>query len=187
MSRVRLTTARHGVTFDVPGVELNFGAIGKGYAVDRMGHQLRRAGVREALVSAGGSSVLALGGRHEGWLVDIRSPLLASERIARLALRRGALGTSGAGEQFVVADGMRYGHVIDPRTGVPAQGVLSSSVVTREAAVADALSTAFLIAGPELARRYCDAHENTLALLVLDDESRSRCLFGRYPGATIEA
>ena len=187
MRRVRLNTASHAVAFDKTGVELNFGAIGKGYAVDRVGDRLRRTGAREALVSAGGSSVLALGGRNGGWLVDIRSPLLATERLARVALRHGALGTSGAGEQYVVADGTRYGHVIDPRSGAPAQGVLSSTVVTREAAIADALSTAFLIGGPELARRYCEAHKRTLALLVLDDAARSRCLFGRYPGARIEA
>ena len=70
---------------------------------------------------------------------------------------------------------------------MPAEGILSSTVITREAAVADALSTAFLIGGPDLARRYCEAHDHTLALLVLDDESRTRCVFGRYPGARIEA
>ena len=187
IGHVQLNRSRRVVRFERPGVELNFGAIGKGYAVDRMAYLLRGAGVSEALISAGHSSVFALGGPNGGWLVDVRSPLLATERLARIALRRGALGTSGAGEEDDAADGTRYGHVIDPRTGLPAEGILSSTVITREAAVADALSTAFLIGGPDLARRYCEAHDNTLALLVLNDDARTRSVFGRYPGARIEA
>ena len=105
------------VRFAASGMALNFGAIGKGYAVDRMGALLRARMVRHALVSAGGSSVLAVGGHGRGWSIDIRSARVASGRIARLHLRDGALATSGAGEQFVVVDGQRYGHVIDPRTG----------------------------------------------------------------------
>jgi thiamine biosynthesis lipoprotein len=78
-------------------------------------------------------------------------------------LRNAALGTSGAGEQFVIVDGTRYGHVIDPRTGWPATGVLSASVVASSAAEADALSTACLIGGVDLAREYCRMHPNVLA------------------------
>ena len=185
MPHVRIDRERRTVAFDRAGVELNFGAIGKGYAVDRLGHLLRGSGVGQALVSAGSSSVLALGGRDGGWLVDIRSPRLVNERIARVALRRGALGTSGVGEHESGAE-PRYGHVIDPRSGSPARGVLSSTVVTREAATADALSTAFLIGGPELARRYCDEHDHTLALLVLENDPDNRLTFGRYRGARIE-
>jgi thiamine biosynthesis lipoprotein len=186
MQHVRLHGERHTVAFDHQRAELNFGAIGKGYAVDRMGQMLRRAGVSQALVAAGSSSVLALGGRDGGWLVDIRSPRLANERIARIVLRRGALGTSGAGEHDVT-EAPRYGHVIDPRTGSPARGVLSSTVVAREAATADALSTAFLIGGAELARRYCETHDHTLALLVMEEDPECRHIFGRYRGARIEA
>lgn len=186
MDRVRTGDGDRRVAFERPGVELNFGAIGKGYAVDRMARRLRGAGVDRALVSAGSSSVRALGGRDGGWFVDIRSPLLADARIARVALRRGALGTSGVGEA-ADADGLDYGRVIDPRSAAPARGVLSSTVVAAEAAAADALSTAFLIGGPGLARRYCEAHGNTLALLVMEDDPESRHLFGRYPGARIEA
>ena len=79
------------------------------------------------------------------------SPLVPGHAIAGLWLRNAALGTSGAGEQFLIADGRRYGHVIDPRTGWPATGVVSASVVASDAARADALSTAFLVGGIELA------------------------------------
>lgn len=185
MSRVQLDTPARAVHFERDGVELNFGAIGKGYALDRMGALLRRRGATRALLSAGHSSVLGVGGRGRGWPVDLR-PLRASRRVGRLWLKNAAVGTSGAGEQFIEVEGRRYGHVIDPRSGQPAEGVLGASVVTRDAAAADALSTAFLIGGPDLARRYCAAHDDTLAVLVLDEPGERAEVFGRCSGATLE-
>jgi FAD:protein FMN transferase len=183
--RVTLDPVASSVRFAAAGMALNLGAIGKGYAVDRMGHLLRSRGVQHALISAGGSSVLAVGGRGRGWPVDIRSRQVQRERLLRLRLRDVALGTSGAGEQFVLVDGVRYGHVIDPRTGWPARGMLSASVVTAEAASADALSTAFMVGGADLAKRYCNSHPGTLALLTLDDGTERPRVFGSCPGAKI--
>jgi len=182
MQHVTLGADSRTVSFARPGVEISFGAIGKGYALDRMAGVLRVHGARRALLSAGRSSVLAIGGRGRGWPVDVR-PRLAGGTAGRLWIRDGAVGTSGAGEQFIVADGRRYGHVLDPRTGRPADGVLATSVVTRDAASADALSTAFLIGGADLTQAYCEAHADTLAIVV--DETSTR-VFGRYDGATLE-
>jgi thiamine biosynthesis lipoprotein len=142
MKLVTLDVPSKTVRFQAPGVELNLGAIGKGYALDVMAKRLRRAGVQHALLSAGASSILAIGDDGAGWPVHIRPRLLDGARVARLRLRDAAIATSGAGEQFVVVDGQRYGHVLDPRTGWPASGVVSATVVTRDAALADALSTA---------------------------------------------
>jgi|1185.fasta_scaffold16058_1 thiamine biosynthesis lipoprotein len=185
MQHVRLDGARRRVRFTRPGVEVNFSAIGKGFALDRMRTILRESGARRALLSAGTSSVLAIGGRGRGWPVDLR-PRLASRRVGRLWIRDGAVGTSGAGEQFVEVNGHRYGQVIDPRSGRPASGVLGASVITTDAASADALSTAFLIGGPQLAQRYCDAHPETLAVLVLDEPGERTEVFGRFSAATLE-
>ncbi len=188
MDRVVLDAKARTVRFARPGMALNLGSIGKGYALDRLGHLLRRDGVSPALVSAGGSSMLAIGGAGPGWPIDVTSPRLDS-RIARLRLRDAALGTSGAGEQFFIshgADATRYGHVIDPRTGWPARGVLSASVVTRDAETADALSTAFLVGGVELAERYCRNHADVLALVTLDDGTARTLVFGHYIGARLE-
>ena len=184
MRHVRLDPVTHAVSFARPGVELNLGSIGKGYALDCMGHTLRARGVARALVSAGGSSILAIG-THRTWTVDVTSARLRRP-IAKLWLSTGALGTSGAGEQFVIAGGRRYGHVIDPATGWPARGVLSASVVTRDAETADALSTACLIGGPPLAERYCRTHPGTPAFITLDERPVRTCVFGSYPGAHLE-
>jgi thiamine biosynthesis lipoprotein len=186
MSGVELDEAARTLRFRRAGMELNLGAIGKGYALDRMAALVRARGAAHALLSAGGSSALAVGGRGAGWTIDIRSRQVRKPCLARLTLRDGALATSGAGEQFFVVEGQRYGHVIDPRTGWPASGVLSVSVVTAQAAVSDALSTAFLVGGIELARRYCAAHRETLALLTPDDGTERPLVLGAFTGAAVE-
>ena len=185
MHLVELNSAASSVFFRRPGMALNLGAIGKGFALDRLAELLRRRGVRQALLSAGASSLLAVGGVVRPWDVDLRS-ITTGARLARLRVSNGAVGTSGAGEQFVEVDGVRYGHVIDPRTGWPASGVLSASVIAKRAAVADALSTAFLIGGTDLAESYCSTHPNVLALVTPDDGSHAPLTFGSFNGATVE-
>lgn len=186
MPGVELQEAGRSVRFRHGGTELNFGAIGKGHALDRM-TALLRPGVRHALLAAGGSSIFAMGGGADGWRIDIRSRRVAKGTLARVRLRDAALGTSGAGEQYVDADGVRYGHVIDPRTGWPAAGVVSATVICDRAAIADALSTAFLVGGIDLAARYCAAHARTMAILVPDDGTEEALLYGHHPGAMLEA
>lgn len=180
MPHVILESLSRTVSFDRDGVELNLGSIGKGYAVERVAARLRRLGVRHALISAGGSSVRALGGRP-AWTIDLTSRQTAG-RIARLRLCHGALATSGAGEQYVDAAGTRFGHVLDPRTGWPAQGLLSVSVAAADAATADALATAFLVGGEDLARRYCASHPDTLAILTVDCPDARTIVVGSHPG-----
>ena len=183
MEAITLDESTLSVFFRHPGLELNLGAIGKGYVLDRMAAGLRGSGVRDALVSAGRSSVVAIGGQRPGWRVDLRS-LVRDEVLGRLLLRDAALGTSGAGEQYFETNGIRYGHVLDPRTGWPASGVRSASVVTASAADADALSTAFLVGGLDLARRYCASHRDVLAI-VTPDEGLPQ-VFGAYRDTRLE-
>ena len=184
LHHLTLDAAARTVHFRVRGVELNLGAIGKGAAVDAIAARLARRGVRHALVSAAGSSARAIGGRDGGFAVDVTSPLV-DRPLARLRLRGGALGTSGIGVQSIVRDGRRFGHVIDPRTGWPATGVVSATVIAADAATADALSTAMLIGGPALAERYCAAHPDTLVILTTEDRRTVR--FGASRAALVEA
>jgi len=90
--------------------------------------------------------------------VGVRNPLRPDRRLGQLILQNKALGTSGSGTQFFEHQGRRLGHILDPRTGWPAEGVLSVSVVAATAAEADALATAFYVMGPEAARSYCERH-----------------------------
>jgi len=185
LEHVTLDEEAGTVRYARSGVELSFNSIGKGYAVDRVAAVLGERGVGRALVSAGGSSVRAIGGGAEGFRIDVRSPRLSAP-LARLRLRDAALGTSGAGEQFFAADGRRYGHVLDPRTGWPTEGVLSVSVVGDDGATADALATAFLVGGASLAERYCAAHPDTLVLVTGEDEPERLHVFGSHEGVTME-
>lgn len=154
MQWVELDPAAGRVRFTRPGVELNPGAIGKGWAIDRVIERLRDRGVTSALVHGGSSSVRAIGGQRSAlsartaWPVGIRHPLRPGRRLATVQLDDSALGTSGSGTQFFIERGRRLGHILDPRTGVPAEGVLSATVVAPTAAEADSLSTALYVLGP---------------------------------------
>jgi thiamine biosynthesis lipoprotein len=181
--KVRLDAEARTVRFLAPGMSLNFGGIGKGLALDRMAAILRARGVPRALVSAGGSSAIAIGGGS--FMVDLRSPRVEGV-LGRLRLAEAALGTSGAGEQYFEVDGRRYGHVIDPRTGWPCAGVLSASVIAPEAALADAVSTAFLVAGADLAEPYCAANPGTRAILTMEADPGRRVEFGARGGVRLE-
>lgn len=156
------------IGFDRPGVELNFGSIGKGYALDRMAATMR-VSTGSALLSAGSSSLLAIGvgdHRQNGWKVGIRHPAHRDRRIAALRLRGCAMSTSGSEEQFFEHQGKRYGHIIDPRSGQPAEGVASATAIANSAALTDALATAFYVGGIELAKRYCAANPGVMAIIL---------------------
>lgn len=142
------------VRFMRPGLELNPGAIGKGWALDRAVEQLINDGIESCLLHGGSSSVRAIGRQgpgprddHRGWAVGIRHPLRPGVRLATVALTDRALGTSGSGTQFFIDRGRKLGHILDPRTGRPAEGVLSATVLAPTAAEADALATAAYVLG----------------------------------------
>ncbi len=120
------------VRFAVAGLALDPGGVGKGYAVDKMVGVLRNSGIASALISAGGSSIYGLGAPPEdprGWYVKIRDPKDSNKKVAELYLRDQSLSTSGNYEKFFWAEGRLYSHIMDPRSGYPAQGVLAVSVV----------------------------------------------------------
>ncbi len=158
LCHVRFDDASRTVCFDGRGVEFNLGAIGKGHAVDRAGEHLIERGVSNWLVHGGRSSVRAQGTHagHDGWPVGLRNPLLPDKPFATLLLKDAALSTSGTAVQWFRHAGKRYGHILDPRTGWPVETMLSVSVIAPDAALADALSTAFFVLGVENALRCCD-------------------------------
>ena len=170
------------IHFQKPGMEINLGAIGKGYAIDRAAQRLIDSEVKDFLIHGGNSSVLASGHRNAeapksqipnpksqiplGWSVGLRHPLKPDVRLAEFKLVDQALGTSGSGTQFFHVQGKRYGHVLDPRTGWPADKVLSATVIAPTAEEADAVSTALFVMGLDEARSFCATRSDIAALFV---------------------
>ncbi len=170
MRHLALNPAARSVRFLRPGLEINLGSIGKGYALDRVAAWLA-ASVKwpAVLLQGGSSSVYARGspsGDPRGWPVDLRHPWEPQRCLARVWLRDRALGTSAATFQYLEHEGRKLGHVLDPRTGWPASGVASATAVAPTAAEADALSTAFFVGGPGVARAVCAARPDVGAVLL---------------------
>jgi thiamine biosynthesis lipoprotein len=180
MGQVALDPAARSVFFQRAGLEINLGSIGKGYALDRVAERLHGDwGITSALLHGGHSSVYAVGpepGDDRGWAVGVTHPWQPQRRLAVLRLRDRALATSAATFRHLEYNGRKLGHILDPRTGWPAEGMASASVVAPSAAEADVLATALYILGTEKAREYCAAHPDIGALLLAEGESRPTVL-----------
>ena len=172
MRHVILDPAEHTVKFRARGLELNLGAIGKGFALDRVGERLRTHwNIRSALVHAGGSSALAIGtppGRPQGWPIAIRHPADDQRTLGTVYLNDRAIGTSAATYQCFEHRGRMLGHLLDPRTGWPASGTALASAITATAAEADAYSTALFVVGPAAAARFCRPRPHLGAVILPD-------------------
>jgi thiamine biosynthesis lipoprotein len=170
MQHVRLDALAGTIVFDRPDVGINLNSMGKGYALDRMAQLLAANSVEDYLLHGGKSSVLANGnqpgGDGDGWTIGLRHPLRPAERVAEFLLCNESLSTSGSGTQFFIRRGQRYGHILDPRTGRPAEGLFSATVIAPTAAEAEGLSTAFYVMGPDATRDYCAAHPSIAAFLL---------------------
>jgi thiamine biosynthesis lipoprotein len=168
---VQLDPKQATIHFERPGIEINLGGIGKGYALDRGAELFAAAGIDDVLLHGGNSSVLARGtavapDQREGWTIGLRDPYHPDRRIGQIHLRDRALATSGSGTQFFLHQGRRFGHIIDPRSGWPAEGVLSATVLAPSAADADALSTALYVLGPVRAEEFCAANSEIGCILL---------------------
>ncbi len=167
---VRFDDQLQTIAYLRPGLEINPGAIGKGYAIDRAMRRIhRRSGTGAAFMQGGQSSVLALGAPPDdprGWTVAIGNPCRPDRAVAHVFLRNRALGTSGAANQYFVHEGRRFGHILDPRNGYPAHKLLSATAVARSAAEADALSTAFFVLGVDGTREFLRTRPDLGAILI---------------------
>lgn len=156
-----------------PAVQIDLGGFAKGWALDHAADYLRRHRVRNALINIGGN-VLALGQKDgQPWKVGIQHPR-RPEAMAVLALNDGeAIGTSGDYQRYFLLDGQRYSHLLDPRSGQPAQGVQAATVVvpasTSAGAASDAATKPLFIAGPASAATYLTRFGIQDALIVTAD------------------
>ena len=166
---VRLDADLGTVAFDMAGVELDLGGIAKGYAIDRAVAVLRARGVTAALVSAGGSTVYGLGAPPgaEAWAVEIADPLDARRSATTVHVRDRALSIAGRSEKWFEAKGVRYAHIMDPRTGSPVQGMLTVAVLSDSGTAGDALDDALFVLGPAGSQSLLNAVSGTAALFFV--------------------
>ncbi|MCS7023703.1 MAG: FAD:protein FMN transferase [Bryobacteraceae bacterium] len=157
------------VFLPVPDMAIGLGGIAAGYAVDRAAAVLQKAGFGNFLLDGSGDILVRGARRQRPWRVGIQHP--RAERgvlVGSVTLSDEALATSGDYERFKIVDGVRYHHIIDPRTGWPARGAISVTVIAKSAEQADALSTAMFVLGPEKALQLAASEQ--VDLLLIDEQ-----------------
>ncbi len=154
-------------TVDLPtGMKIGLGGIAKGYGVDRAMKILMDHGIRNAIVDAGGDMKILGMEFDKSWEIAIKHPRRKEKALAVLNLTNTCLVTSGDYERFFEFEGKRYHHIMDPRTGYPAQGCMSASVVAPNAEYADALATSMCVIGPEKGLELIERLPRVEAVLV---------------------
>jgi thiamine biosynthesis lipoprotein len=172
MRLLELNPSTLTVRFKKPGMMLDFGAIGKGYAIERAALLLREAGISSALIHGGTSTAYGLGSGPEGepWKVAVEYPLIPDQQpeiLTVVALHDESLSVSAVwGKFFSAEDNKTYGHVMDPRSGEPVSTGLLSAVVVPEATDSDALSTALLAGSATEYERFAKLRPNARILLM---------------------
>ncbi|QEG40507.1 FAD:protein FMN transferase [Roseimaritima ulvae] len=174
-----------------PGMRINLGAIGKGFAIDRVAAELNRQGIENYLLHGGHSTILARGATEPetdpdaGWLLGLQHPGNPHQRLGEIRLRDVAMSTSGPGKQFFHHRGKRYGHVIDPRSGWPAGDLESLTVLTKSATESDALATGLFVCGEQAARQFAD--DNVTPLYAVKAKQRQGEVEVRMAGGAVWA
>jgi thiamine biosynthesis lipoprotein len=173
------------VALALPGMALDFGAVAKGWALDRLGERLAAAGVRDALLDFGGSSVLALGRPADADAWTLALPDGRGGVAGLLRLRDRALGVSGSLGQWSEIGGRRYGHVVDPRSGLALERSAQAAVLAPSAAASDAWSTALTVLGGEAGVALA-AREPGVEAFVLEEGGALRATRGWTRAAGFE-
>jgi len=154
------------------GMRIGFGGIGKGYAAERAKIILKQRGVQSGIVNAAGD--LTVWGHQtngERWTIGIANPNEITQAFSSLELGEGAVATSGNYEKFVLIDGKKYSHTIDPKTGLPVRGIKSVTVISPNAEIADAMATPVMIMGVEVGLDLIN-QINGLACIIIDDNDK---------------
>ena len=164
-----LDEEHHTVRFEHPGMRIDLGGIGKGYAVDRGIDILKARGIDRALVTAGGDSRIIGDRMGRPWLVAVRHPDDPNKVVTRIPLSDSAVSTSGDYERYFDEGGVRYHHIIDPRTGHSASKVRSATILAPTATQTDGMSKTAFVLGPEKALEIINRMPEYDAVFVLPD------------------
>jgi len=155
------------VFLKLKGMKIGFGAIGKGYAADKAKALLKNEGVKSGIINASGD-LNAWGKQADGndWMVAITNPLNKEKAFSWMPVNDAAVVTSGNYEKFVRFDDIRYSHIIDPRTGYPSTGKISVSIFTKNAELADAISTSIFVMGVETGLNFINQLKGVECIIV---------------------
>jgi len=163
---IRLDYRRRTIQFARDGVQIDLGGIAKGYAVDNCIALLKARGVKEALVVAGGDSRVLGDRRGRPWMIGIRDPRRKDTLVATMPLVDAAVSTSGDYERFFEADGVRYHHILDPKTGRSPAGVRSVTIIGPDATTTEGISKSAFIMGPERGVRFVESLPGIDAVII---------------------
>jgi thiamine biosynthesis lipoprotein len=160
------------ILLKIPGMRIGFGAIGKGYAADKAKTLLRSQGVEAGIINASGD-MSVWGKKPDGtpWKVAITNPMNKNKSFALVPIEEGAVVTSGDYEKYVEFDGIRYAHIIDPRTGYPARGLVSVTIFAPKAELADALATSVFVMGVSVGLDFISQIPSVECILI-DDKGK---------------
>lgn len=167
--KIVLDRGNHSVFLKEKGMRIGFGGIGKGYAAEMAKALLKRIGVTSGVVNASGD-LTAWGYRPDGtpWTIGVVNPDSPGEIIAYLNITDMAIATSGNYEKFIIIDGKRYSHTIDPKTGLPVTGIKSVTILCPNAEIADAIATPVMIMGVRTGLDMINQMRHIEAILIDD-------------------
>ncbi len=158
------------VRLKIKGTKLDLGAVAKGYAVDRGIDVLKKNNIDNAILNGGGD-LKSIGEKSPGvpWKIGVRHPRKPSGVIASLDGKNNAIATSGDYQKYFVKDGIRYHHILDPKTGTQAQGLQSVTIIAKEAMFADAMATAVFVMGAEQGMKFVESQNQLDGIIITAD------------------
>ncbi|MFH1531215.1 MAG: FAD:protein FMN transferase [Pseudomonadota bacterium] len=183
-NKVETSHTRSRVRFTQQGMRLDLGGIAKGYIAAEAVNVMKKRGITRGIVDAGGDVVVFSGKGDQPFRVGIKHPMEPKQVFAILSVANGAVVTSGCYERFVEIGGKRICHIIDPRTGKPAGGLLSVTVLARDASAADAYATALFVLGPDDGFSLAKSLPEVEAVFLIEGDNGDKLRMKATPGLT---
>ncbi|MBI1422632.1 MAG: FAD:protein FMN transferase [Gammaproteobacteria bacterium] len=177
---IKLDPEQRTIRFDMQGVRIDLGGIAKGHAVDNSIKLLQRCGIKDAMVTAGGDSRII--GDHDGrpWMTGIKDPRNKKDSIVVIPLVNTAISTSGDYERYFIKNGVRYHHILNPRTGKSVHSTRSVTIIGPDATTTDGLSTTIFVMGPKAGMALVEKLKDVDAVII-DNQGKIHYSSGLMP------
>jgi len=181
---IKLDPKHRTIRFSMPGVRIDLGGIAKGHAVDNSIALLEKCGIKDAMVTAGGDSRIL--GDHDGrpWMIGIKNPRHKSDSIVAIPLSNTAVSTSGDYERYFIKNGVRYHHILNPRTGKSVHSTRSVTIIGPDATTTDGLSTTIFVMGAKPGLALLERLKGIDAVII-DNKGRIHYTSGLAPPSTM--